>query len=48
MSGTGGQRPKGHPRISQRESQVNAMLMDVKQKADEQVSSNSQLLANEA
>lgn len=37
-----------HGGISQRESQVNAMLMDVKQKADEQVSSNSQLLANEA
>ena len=34
--------------ISQRESQVNAMLMDVKREADAQVSGNSQLLKNEA
>ena len=34
--------------ISQRESQVNAMLMEVKREADAQVSGNSKLLANEA
>ncbi len=34
--------------ISHRESQVNALLMDVKREADAQVSGNSKLLANEA
>lgn len=34
--------------ISRRESQVNALLMDVKREADKQVSGNSKLLANEA
>jgi type I restriction enzyme R subunit len=34
--------------ISQRESQVNALLMDVKREADAQVSGNSRLLGNEA
>ena len=37
-----------HGGISQRESQVNAMLMDVKREADVQVGGNSHLLSNEA